>query len=210
VVVEHAGSMLRRIPFALPDMAPELGRTGVLDTVVLARSGDHAAFETLARAAAPRLEAVAKLILRDGDLAADAVQEALVRAWRDLPGLRDPAAFDAWLHRLLVRACMDVGRSRQRFIQLQARVLETPRTADMAIRLAMRDEMEQAFGRLDSEQRAILALRYHADLDLADVARALSIPLGTAKSRLHRALGALRAALDAESRGSVNRKDAVP
>jgi RNA polymerase sigma-70 factor (ECF subfamily) len=179
----------------------------ILDSVVRARSGDHGAFETLARRSATRLEAVARLVLRDGDLAADAVQEALIRAWRDLPGLRDPAAFDGWLHRLLINACTDVARRRQRIAHLNTRVPETPQRADLAVRLAMRDEIERAFGRLEREQRAILALRYYADLDLPGLAGALGIPLGTAKSRLHRALGAFRAALDAESRGRVGESE---
>jgi RNA polymerase sigma-70 factor, ECF subfamily len=172
----------------------------VIDAVILARSGDHDAFELLARRAAPRLEALARLILRDGERAKDAVQETLIRAWRDLPGLRDPAAFDTWLNRLLVRACMDDGRRQQRILRLTARVLEHPVIGDSLTRLAARDEMEHAFSRLEAEQRAILALRYYADLSLPDTARALALPLGTTKSRLHRALRALQAALDAESR----------
>ena len=182
----------------------------VIDAVILARSGNHEAFELLARRAAPRLEAVARLILRDGEHARDAVQETLIRAWRDLPGLREPAAFDAWLHRLLVRACVDVGRQQQRILKLTARVVEHPVVGDSLTRLAARDEMERAFSRLEREQRAILALRYYADLSLEETARALAIPVGTAKSRLHRALGALQAALDAESRTDQLVLEALP
>ena len=182
----------------------------MIDAVILARSGNHEAFELLARRAAPRLEAVARLILRDGEHARDAVQETLIRAWRDLPGLREPAAFDTWLHRLLVRACVDVGREQQRILKLTARVVEHPVVGDSLTRLAARDEMERAFSRLEREQRAILALRYYADLSLEETARALAIPVGTAKSRLHRALGALQAALDAESRTDQLVLEALP
>lgn len=176
------------------------GQGCVIDAVILAKSGNHEAFELLARRAAPRLEAVARLILRDSERAKDAVQETLIRAWRDLPGLRDPAAFDTWLHRLLVRACVDAGREQQRILKLTARVIEHPVVGDALTRLAARDEMEHAFSRLEREQRAILALRYYADLSLPETARVLGIPLGTAKSRLHRSLGALQAALDAGAR----------
>jgi RNA polymerase sigma-70 factor (ECF subfamily) len=182
----------------------------VIDAVILARSGNHDAFEVLARRAAPRLEAVARLILHDGEHAKDAVQETLIRAWRDLPGLREPAAFDTWLHRLLVHACVDAGREQQRILTLTARVIEQPVVGDALARLAARDEMERAFSRLEREQRAILALRYYADLSLPETARALGIPLGTAKSRLHRALGALQAALDAESRTDRMGSEALP
>ena len=79
-----------------------------------ARGGDHDAFTVLARDAGTRLDRAARLILRDPELARDAVQEALIRAWRDLRVLRDPEKFDAWLHRLTVNACLDLARHRRR------------------------------------------------------------------------------------------------
>ena len=84
------------------------------DLVERAQRGDHEAFDALASAAYHRLYAIARRILRDGYAAEDAVQDALVRAWRDLWGLRDPGAFDAWLHRLLVRSCADHQRRSRR------------------------------------------------------------------------------------------------
>ena len=84
------------------------------ELVERARRGDHDAFATLAGAAIFRLDAAARLILRDPDQAKDAVQETLVRAWRDLPTLRSPDRFDAWLHRLLYRACIDEARRLRR------------------------------------------------------------------------------------------------
>jgi RNA polymerase sigma-70 factor (ECF subfamily) len=77
-----------------------------------AREGDHDAFAELARAAVVRLDGAARLILRDPELARDAVQDSLIRAWRDLPKLRDPDRFDAWLHRLTVNSCIDLTRRR--------------------------------------------------------------------------------------------------
>ena len=87
------------------------------DLVEAASRGDHEAFEVLATSAGDRLYAVARLILRAADLAEDAVQEALVRAWQQLPSLRDPDRFDAWLHRLVVNACADQGRQLRRWSQ---------------------------------------------------------------------------------------------
>ncbi|HEY6568703.1 MAG TPA: sigma-70 family RNA polymerase sigma factor [Candidatus Limnocylindrales bacterium] len=172
-----------------------------LELVERARRGDHDAFAVLARAAVFRLDAAARLILRDPDQAKDAVQETLVRAWRDLPTLRDADRFEAWLHRLLVRACIDEARRlrRHRFdIELVA--IDMPVLEDPLSLMADRDQLERGFSRLEPEARALIVLHYYLDLPLPEVAGALGIPLGTAKSRLHRSLQFLRAALDADTR----------
>ncbi len=166
-----------------------------------AAGGDHDAFAALASAAAPRLDAIARLILRDPERAKDAVQEALVRAWRDLRSLRDPDRFDAWLYRLVVRACTDDQR-RQRRLAVEVELAPTlqPPMGDSQISVAERDALERGFRRLDPEQRALIVLHHYLDLPLPEVADVLQIPLGTAKSRLHRALTAMRAALEADLR----------
>jgi RNA polymerase sigma-70 factor (ECF subfamily) len=170
------------------------------ELVERARRGDHDAFATLAGAAINRLDAAARLILRDPEQAKDAVQNALVRAWRDLPTLRDPDRFDAWLHRLLVRCCIDETRRgrRQRFdVELSDLDLQANDATSAA---ADRDELERGFSRLEPEQRALIVLHHYLDLSLPEVAFALGIPLGTAKSRLHRSLALMRAALEADAR----------
>lgn len=165
-----------------------------------ARLGDHVAFETLAAGAVDRLHGLARLILRDPDLADDATQEALFRAWRDLPSLRDPDRWEAWLRRLTVHACMDLARTRRR-MRAQVRILDAePWTGDATSEVVDRELVSQAMRRLTTEQRTVLILRYHLGLDVPDVADALGIPLGTAKSRLHYATNALRAALEADTR----------
>ncbi len=171
------------------------------ELVVRAGEGDHDAFALLARDALARLDAVARLILRDAELARDAVQEALVRAWRDLPALREPERFDAWLHRLTVHACMDAARHdrRHRGTVALTPMIDRP-AADAMAGVIDRDELDRALRRLEPEQRAILVLRFYLDLTLPDAADALGIPLGTAKSRLHRALEALRATVQVDER----------
>ena len=166
-----------------------------------ARRGDHDAFATLAAAAIFRLDAAARLILRDPDQAKDAVQETLVRAWRDLPTLRSPARFDAWLHRLLYRACIDESRRlrRHRF-DVDISPIDLSSLADPNSATVDRDQLERGFSRLEPEARALLVMHHYLDLPLPEVAIALGIPLGTAKSRLHRALQLMRAALDADAR----------
>jgi RNA polymerase sigma-70 factor, ECF subfamily len=171
------------------------------DLVERARRGDHDAFAELAGAAISRLDGAAWLMLRDIEGAKDAVQNALVRAWRDLPTLRDPDRFDAWLHRLLVHACIDEARrTRRHRVDIELTELDTPAMTDPASAIADRDQLERGFLRLDPEMRAVIVLHHYLDLPMPAVAATLGIPLGTAKSRLNRALGLMRAALDADAR----------
>jgi RNA polymerase sigma-70 factor (ECF subfamily) len=162
-----------------------------------ARSGDHDAFAALVGAAIARLDAAARLILRDRELARDAVQDAMVRAWRDLPGLRDPDRFDAWLRRLTVHACIDAARHRRRRpIEVELTVLDAPSIPDEASLVIDRDTLDRALRALGPEWRAVVVLHYYLGLPLPDVADALGIPLGTAKSRLHRSLGVMRISIE--------------
>ena len=164
-----------------------------------ARRGDHDAFTELARGAVTRLDRAARLILRDPELARDAVQEALIRAWRDLRGLRDPDRFDAWLHRLTVNVCLDIARHRRRrVIEVELDPIDMPDVVDMAGALADREIVDSAMRRLDESGRAIVVLHYFLGMPLSDVAATLGIPIGTVKSRLHRALGEMRIAVGTE------------
>jgi RNA polymerase sigma-70 factor (ECF subfamily) len=164
-----------------------------------ARRGDHEAFASLVRVAFARLDTAARLILRDSELARDALQEAMVRAWRDLPGLRDPDRFDAWLHRLTVNACLDAARHRRRrAIEVELiPTLDTPIPDGSGLR-AERDELDAALRGLEPELRAIVVLHYYLELTLPETARALGVPVGTVKSRLHRALAGLRLSVSSE------------
>ena len=170
------------------------------ELVERAGRGDHDAFATLLRASIGRLEAVAGLVLRDHELARDAVQDAFIRAWRDLPGLRDPDRFDAWMHRLTVNACLDVTRRRRRRpIEVELTPIEPTAIPDASFAVAQRDELERGFRHLTTEQRAVLVLHYYVGMSMPALASTLGIPLGTAQSRLGRALVALRVALDADA-----------
>ena len=163
-----------------------------------AQRGDHEAFARLAGPSLGRLEAVARLILRDRELAQDAVQEAYLKAWRDLRSLRDADRFDAWLRRLTVNACLDLARRRRRRpIEVDIDPILPADAPDLGLSLGTRDMLERAFMRLDPNQRAVIVLHFYADLPISAVAETLSIPLGTAQSRLGRALVALRAAISA-------------
>jgi RNA polymerase sigma-70 factor (ECF subfamily) len=169
------------------------------DLVVRAGRGDHDAFAVLVTASAARLDAAARLILRDAELARDAVQDTLVRAWRDLPGLREPDRFDAWLHRLLVNSSLDLARRRRRRpIEVEISPIDEPATGDTARHLADRDLVERALARLDPEHRALVVLHYYLGYPLPEAAASLGISLPAAKSRLHRAMQGLRSTLTAD------------
>ena len=170
------------------------------ELVEAAGRGDHEAFEVLATSAGDRLYAVARLILRSADQADDAVQEAFVRAWQQLPTLRDPDRFDAWLYRLVVNACADQGRHIRRWSQ-QVRPLPLQAAiSDETDAVADREQLERGFDRLKPEQRAVVVLHYYSGFSAAEIAQVLGIPEGTARSRLHYATQAMRAALEADAR----------
>jgi RNA polymerase sigma-70 factor, ECF subfamily len=172
------------------------------DLVQRARDGDRAAFATLAADSIGRLFNIAQLMLRDRDLADDAVQETLVLAWRDLKGLRDLDGFDAWLHRVLVRCVYrEADRERRRSIGV-IQVSEAASYPDTAGELADRDTLDRGFQRLRPEHRAVLVLHHYLGFSEAEAAVALSVPVGTIKSRLSRATSALRSELEADARTS--------
>jgi RNA polymerase sigma-70 factor (ECF subfamily) len=165
-----------------------------------ARRGDHDAFAELVRAAVVRLDGAARLILRDPELARDAVQDGLIRAWRDLPKLRDPDRFDAWLHRLTVNACIDQARRRRRRpTEVELTPIHAPAIADAAGDLADRDLVDSVLRRLDERGRAIVVLHYFLGMPLTEVAVTLGLPTGTVKSRLHRALEDMRFAVSTDT-----------
>jgi RNA polymerase sigma-70 factor (ECF subfamily) len=174
------------------------------DQVERAMAGDHDAFAELARASIGRLFSTARLILRDDGRAEDATQDALVAAWRDLSALRDPDRFEAWLHRLLVRACFrEARRGRRRWaIEMDIRPLEGA-IPDPAPDVADRDQLERGFRQLRADQRVVLVLHYYLGLSLDEAADVLGVPPGTVRSRLHRATSAMRAALEADARAST-------
>lgn len=171
------------------------------EMVEQARRGDHDAYEAVVRASAGRLYAIAYRILRDADLANDAMQEALVMVWDDLPALRDPDRFDAWATRITCRCCYRLAKRERRFAQ-PAPSGPGPDTTAFVAELADQDEMERGFRRLSPEHRAVLVLHYYVGLTLSEVADTLDIPPGTVGSRLHYATLSLRAALESEARSA--------
>jgi len=175
------------------------------ELVEQAQRGDPEAFTALVHVVADRLYAIAFRILRDSDRAEDALQQALVDVWRDLPDLRDPDRFDAWAYRLVCRASYKEARRDRRMIGWVRDIYAAggPAGDDPASGYGDRDELERSFRRLTPEHRAVLVLHFFVGLPVTEVAETLGIPLGTAGSRLHYAVRELRAAYEADARNVV-------
>jgi RNA polymerase sigma-70 factor (ECF subfamily) len=171
-------------------------RTGLVEQ---AQAGDHAAFAALVDLHGDRSYAIAYRILRDVDRAQDAVQQAFLLAWRDLPRLRNPERFEVWLHRLLVNACYEEARRHKRWsTRVRALPPDGPTGADSTLVVDARDALDRAFARLSPEHRAVFVLHHHVGLPLAAIAELVGTPVGTVKSRLHYGTRSLRAALDSD------------
>jgi RNA polymerase sigma-70 factor (ECF subfamily) len=161
-----------------------------------ARRGDRDAFASLVHQVSDSLFGVAFSILRDRGLAEDALQNALVTTWRQLPHLRDTDRFEAWIRRVLVTACYDESkRLRRSRANLRIIDLAAASTPDESRAVAARDELETAFRKIPLDQRAVFVLHHYIGLPLVEVAETLGIPAGTARSRLHYATRSLRTVL---------------
>jgi RNA polymerase sigma-70 factor (ECF subfamily) len=184
---------------------------GTDDALVrLAQHGDTSAFDLLAAARLEHAYRLALAILRSEPDARDAVQEAFVGAWRQLPSLREPARFDAWLDRIVVNSCRMALRHR-RVVRLREIDVEDPEVIaghangresrpGPADGVADADLMRRAILRLDAEKRAILVLHHVEERSVAEIAAVIGIPAGTVKWRLHVARAALQRAYREEVR----------
>jgi RNA polymerase sigma-70 factor, ECF subfamily len=171
------------------------------ELVIRAQHGDAEAFANLALACGDRLHAIAHRILRDVGLAEDATQQALLEIWQNLPSLRDPARFDAWSYRVLVNACYDEGRRRRAWRPNV--VLHEQAAPDALGQIDDRDQLERGFRQLSIDHRAVVVLHTYVGLSLDEIADTLGARPGTVRSRLHYAVRAMRAALDADERPAV-------
>jgi RNA polymerase sigma-70 factor (ECF subfamily) len=181
-----------------------------MDTQLIIRAGegDHDAFAALAATYIDRCYAVAYRILGDRSRAEDATQQALIGAWRDLPALRDPDRFEAWLHRLVVHACYAEARGERRWAaRIRVIPMGVPSAPDIARSVVDRDNLATAFRQLSPEQRAVVVLHHYLGYPLTEIAATLGIPVGTARSRQHYAVRQLRTVLDASDRALVTSRE---
>jgi RNA polymerase sigma-70 factor (ECF subfamily) len=173
-----------------------------------AQDGDAEAFDVMARMVGDRCLAIAVRILRDVDLAEDAVQAALITTWTELRALRDPSRFEPWLHRILTNACYAEARRRKRWSE-GLRILPVAGSAgpDEYLTVDDRDLLERAIRRLTVEQRAVLVFHHYLGLSISEVAARTGLSVGTAKSRLHYASRALRASIEADARSTADSQE---
>jgi RNA polymerase sigma-70 factor, ECF subfamily len=194
--------------FALLDRGPQATSRQLAEfsLVERAQAGDETAFTALVADRQDRLFRLAWSILRDDADARDAAQETCIKAWRELPRLRDPDRFDAWLTRSLVNRCRDMLRSRKRTTVREIRMDSTPAasgfasSSDLGDDFADADAIRRAFARLKPDDRTYLALHYADGLSVAEIAATVGAPVGTVKWRLSRARDALERQLAREAR----------
>ncbi len=169
--------------------------------VVRSQRGDEEAFRALTLDIGPRLLGVAFGVLRDRSMAEDATQRTLLQVWQKLPRLRDPARFEGWCYRILVRACWAEAKKQPPWVTGEVVGSQhEPIAPDAYGGIAERDRLERGFRRLSVDQRAVLVLHHYLGLTIDQTAEALDIPVGTTRSRLYRAVQAMRSALEADAR----------
>jgi RNA polymerase sigma-70 factor (ECF subfamily) len=173
-----------------------------------ARRGDSEAFAELVDGRLAATFRTAMAILGNEADARDATQEIFMRAWRNLPELREPDHFSAWFGRIVVNTCRTAIRGRRRRIVREISVGALPddgeELASRAIphddRTADLDLLERALDRLSLADRTLLALHHFEHLPLDDIGEQLGLPSKTVKSRLFSARRALERALEVEGR----------
>ena len=176
--------------------------------VFRAARGDRDAFDALVPSRLDRCYRIAWSILQNEADAADATQEAFVSAWRTLPRLREVAAFDGWLNRIVANASYTVLRRRRRLREVQpAQITDDPEGnveappdhVTESDSIVERDAVHRAFDQLRPAERQILVLHHVDGRPVAEIARSLGIPDGTVKSRLHAARRAFELAMKVQA-----------
>jgi RNA polymerase sigma-70 factor (ECF subfamily) len=188
-------------------------RVGASDGDELVRCaalGDAGAFDILVTTRLDRCYRLAYSILGNEADAADATQEAVVSAWRQLPRLRDWRSFDSWLNRIVANAARMSRRHRVRLREIRMEPAADgegvasgtghpdPAAGGQIEAIASTDAIGRAFERLREQDRMILVLHHVEGRPLAEIARTSGIAVGTVKWRLHQARNALERAMEAE------------
>lgn len=158
--------------------------------VLKVQSGDVSAVTELVNRWQPALLGYAKIVTRDADLAAEAVQESWISSMRAIRKLQDPARFRSWLYRIVHNQCIDLIRSRQKQLKTNtehALAAETTQTSSDMEALENEELIDHVLARMPENQRAILALFYLSELDVSEISELMKLPEGTVKSRLHKA-----------------------
>lgn len=168
--------------------------------IKLAKNGNHEAFINLIKPLELQMYSIAKAILRHDEDCADAMQEAILKAYKSLPSLRQPSFFKTWLFRILINECNTIIRRRSSMIpllNLDEAQYDTPNPE-------VRIDLREAVYRLEEVSRTIIILHYFRDLPLRQIAEMLDLNEGAVKTRLHRARVTLSEWLTNHKEGEVN------
>jgi RNA polymerase sigma-70 factor, ECF subfamily len=197
----YGGPDTDRSPPAVKDGRRPRGWGMDQDLVVRVQQGDQRAFEALAVTDYPRLYRVAYGVMGDHPSAEDVTQQALLGIWRDIRRPRDPARYEAWAYRLLVRVCYAEAKRQPGWMSNDhLSPADEPRATDPYGAVADRDQLERGLQRLSMDHRVVLALRHLLGMTPDEVAAPLGISRWAVYSRLARATEAMRAALTADAR----------
>lgn len=183
------------------------------EAILAFRAGDATAFDRLVRRHQDRIHRLARRLLNDPEAALDAAQETFVKAWRALDRFEGHALFSTWLTRIAINQCRNELRRRKTVKHTRPLSLDAPVPGTETTRVeliagvepqgwesARGHEVEaairEAMARLEPEVREVLLLREVEDLSYEDMAEVLAVPVGTVRSRLHRARADLRRRLE--------------
>ena len=182
------------------DTKPAAGVAMEMDEPIERLDLERDSFDRLLRPELASAYRLAGYLLCDAGAAEDAAQEAVLRAWRAYPMLRDHGQFRPWLQRIVANVCRDQQRRRRlvRFVPLDG-VTDEPESGDPFRASLDREAIGRAIAQLSGEHREVVVMRYMLDLTNEDIGERLGIPVGTVKSRLHYAFTALRRSLDRDS-----------
>lgn len=166
-----------------------------------AKTGDAAALHALVERHGPRVNRLAAQLMSDFEDARDAAQESLVKLCTKIRQYRGDAQFATWLHRLVVNTCRD-HHARKRVRSTEPLVSDQRAAGDesdptrLALLSDLRHDLAEGLSRLSADQRAVVVLRDALDLPYEEVARRARMPIGTAKSYVHRGRSRLRSGLE--------------
>jgi RNA polymerase sigma factor (sigma-70 family) len=173
-------------------------------TVRRAQEGDADAYGDLIARHRPVALRVATVVLGSTDGADDVVQQATERAWRSFETFDSARPFRPWFLRIVANSARNDRRARGRRAHLEVRAAhagmaqEAATPEEAVVSDAERQRVVAALNQLDGDDRLVIALRWFEQLTEAEMVETLDVPAGTVKSRLSRAMGRLRAVLEAE------------
>lgn len=168
-----------------------------LQMVKEAISGSKDAFVTLIRDNEGLMYGVARGLVNTDNDAADAIQEAILNAYRNLYQLRDPAYFRTWLIRILINECRKIAKQNSQFVAIGHLLESTAATSSSNVEDRL--ELNELLDGLELDHREVIALYYIEDIPVKEIAQILDLSEGTVKSRLYRARSKLAAMMNHSS-----------